>query len=107
MRKNLFFLLALYSLMTVSQVIRQSSPAVDNEDHGPLIYPGLSEDDESTITWDGKKIVFPLLFEQDKADAPVPRIKNDDGTLTTVILIGEHENFYDELKNYLRKHLGG
>ena len=32
---------------------------------------------------------------------------NDDGTLTTVILIGEHENFYDELKNYVRKHLGG
>ena len=85
MRKNLFFLLALYSLMTVSQVIRQSSPAVDNEDHGPLIYPGLSEDDESTITWDGKKIVFPLLFEQDKADAPVPRIKNDDGTLTDIM----------------------
>ena len=33
--------------------------------------------------------------------------KNDDGTLTTIILIGEHENFYDELKNYVNNHLGG
>ncbi len=28
---------------------------------------------------------------------------NDDGTLTTIILLGEHENFYDDLKKYVSK----
>ena len=30
---------------------------------------------------------------------------NDDGTLTTIIMLGEHENFYDNLKNYIRETL--